>query len=298
MDYNRRFFLKRAGFASLGLAGMSVLACSTSGDEESESAEEGTPNKISTFGLQLYSVRDIIGADPKGLMKQIAELGYKEIESYQGDQGVFWGMSPKECKTYLDELGIKMVSTHAETSKDLERLAGEAAEAGLTYVLQPYIGPQTSIDEWKKRADEFNRRGEICNKAGVRFGYHNHDYSFKEVDMQLPQEILLDNTDPALVMYELDLCWISAANKNVKYHLERYAGRYELCHVKDMVKRLEGEEVRQTDLGKGIIDYPSILKVAKETGMKHYIVEQEDYPESVMKSIAYDADYMKNLVLV
>ena len=295
MDYNRRLFLKRAGFATLGLAGVSVLACSKSDNKGTENTAEATPNKISTFGLQLYSARDIIGADPKGLMKQIADLGYKEIESYQGDQGVFWGMTPKECKAYLDELGIVMVSTHADTTKDLEKLAGEAAEAGLTYVLQPYIGAQGSVDEWKKRADEFNKRGEICNKAGVRFGYHNHDYSFKELDGQIPQEILLDNTDPALVMYELDICWISSANKDASAHLKKYAGRYELCHVKDMV---QGEKVQQTDLGKGSIDYPSILKVAKDTGMKHFIVEQEEYPESVMASIAYDAEYMKNLVLI
>lgn len=298
MDNNRRLFLKRAGFASLGLVGFSMLSCSSSGDKESGTATEAAPNKISTFGLQLYSARDIIGGDPKGLMKQIAELGYKEIESYQGDQGVFWGMTPKECKAYLDELGVKMVSTHADTTKDLEKLAGEAAEAGLTYVLQPYIGPQASIDEWKKRADEFNKRGEICNKAGVLFGYHNHDYSFKEQDGQIPQEVLLDNTDPALVMYELDLCWISAANQDVAAHLKKYTGRYELCHVKDMLKREEGADVKQTDLGKGIIDYPSVLKVAMDTGMKHFIVEQEDYPESVMTSIANDAVYMKNLVLV
>ncbi len=129
----------------------------------------------------MYSARDIIGKDPKGVLKQIADLGYKKIESYQGDQGVFWGMTPKEFKAYMDELGMTIVSTHADTTKDLEKLANECAEAGLSYVLQPYIGAQASVDEWKKRADEFNKRGEICNKAGIRFGYHNHDYSFKEI---------------------------------------------------------------------------------------------------------------------
>ncbi|GHB65032.1 sugar phosphate isomerase/epimerase family protein [Persicitalea jodogahamensis] len=299
MDYNRRLFLKAAGFASLGAVAYPLLSCDSGGDNTSDSdstalAGTGAVTKIDNFGIQLYSVRDIIGKDPKGVLKQIADLGYKEIESYQGDQGVFWGMTPKEFKAYLDELGMKIVSTHADTTKDLEKLAGECAEAGLTYVLQPYIGPQKTIDEWKKRAEEFNQRGEICNKAGVRFGYHNHDYSFKELDGQIPQEILLDNTDPAKVMYELDMCWIAAANKDIEPHLQKYAGRYDLCHVKDFQRE---PEFHQTDLGKGVIDYAKVLKVAQETGMKHFIVEQEEYPESVMASMAHDADYMKALVI-
>ena len=97
---------------------------------------------------QLYSARDIIGKDPKGVLRQLADLGYKEVESYQGDQGVFWGMTPKEFKTYMDELGMKIVSTHADTTKDLEKLAGECAEAGLNYVLPVSY---THLDVYKRQ---------------------------------------------------------------------------------------------------------------------------------------------------
>jgi len=164
-------FLKAAGFASSGAVAYPLVSCNSGGENASNSdstALAGTASgtKIDNFGIQLYSVRDLIGADPKGVIKQLADLGYKEIESYQGDQGVFWGMSPKEFKDYVSGLGMKIVSTHADTTKDLEKLANDCAEAGLTYVLQPYIGAQKSIDEWKKRAEEFNKRGEICNKAG------------------------------------------------------------------------------------------------------------------------------------
>jgi len=299
MDYNRRLFLKAAGFASLGVVAYPLVSCNSGGENASDSdstALAGTASgtKIDNFGIQLYSVRDLIGADPKGIIKQLADLGYKEIESYQGDQGVFWGMSPKEFKDYVSGLGMKIVSTHADTTKNLEKLANDCAEAGLTYVLQPYIGAQPSIDEWKKRAEEFNQRGEICNKAGVKFGYHNHAYSFEELDGQLPQEILLDNTDPSKVVYELDMCWIAAANKDIGAHLTKYAGRYDLCHVKDLVRE---PKLHQVDLGTGEIDYPKALKVAQQTGMKHYIVEQEEYPESVMASLAHDAEYMKALTI-
>ena len=279
----------------MGAVAYPLVSCKSGGEDSSDSdstalAGNASGTKIDNFGIQLYSVRDIIGADPKGVIKQLADLGYKEIEGYQGDQGVFWGMSPKEFKDYVDGLGTKFVSTHADTSKDLEKLANDCAEAGLTYVLQPYIGPQKNIDEWKKRAEEFNQRGEICNKAGVKFGYHNHSYSFEPIEGQIPQEILLDNTDPSKVVYELDMCWIAAANKDIEAHLQKYAGRYDLCHVKDLVR---DPKPHSTDLGKGVIDFSNALKVAQETGVKHYIIEQEEYPESVMVSLANDAEYMK-----
>lgn len=299
MSYNRRLFIKSASAAAAGSLVWSLSACGTSGDKSGSAdttsvtdAASATPS-IPDFGLQLYSARDVIGADPKGILKQIAGFGYKKLESYQGDQGIFWGMTPKEFKAYMDELGMTIVSSHADTTKNLEKTAAEAAEAGLSYILQPYIGPQKSLDEWKKRADEFNKRGEICNKAGVKFGYHNHDYSFKEMEGQIPQEILLDNTDKSLVVFELDLMWIEVPKYDTAAHLKKYAGRYELCHVKDFVRE---PKVESTDLGKGIVDYPSLLKLASDSGIAHFIVEQEAYPEPVMKCIENDAEYMKKLV--
>jgi len=304
MTFNRRLFLRSAGAAAVGTVFTSSMvfslsSCGKSG-EKSESSDSTDVAKtassgpaIPDYGLQLYSVRDVIGKDPKGVLKQIAGFGYKKIESYQGDQGVFWGMKPKEFKSYMDELGMTIVSTHADTTKNLEKIAAEAAEAGLSYILQPYIGPQKSLDEWKKRADEFNKRGEICNKAGIKFGYHNHDYSFKELDGKIPQEILLENTDKSLVFYELDIMWIEAAGADAITHIKKYAGRYDLCHIKDFVRE---PKVESTDLGKGIVDYPGILKVASENGIKQFIVEQEEYPVPVMTSISNDAEYMKKLV--
>ncbi len=301
MTYNRRLFLKSAGVAAAGTLAFSISSCGGSKEKSSESTDStslsatgasGAPS-IPDFGLQLYSVRDIIGADPKGVLKQIAGLGYKKIESYAGDKGFLWGMKPKEFKAYMDELGMTIVSTHADTTKDLEKAAAEASEAGISYLLQPYIGPQKTLDEWKKRADEFNKRGEICQKAGVKFGYHNHDYSFKDQEGKLPQEILLDNTDKSLVHYELDLLWIVAAGQDPVAHLKKYAGRYDLCHIKDLVSKPEPHSV---DLGTGEIDFASLLKVGADSGITQFIVEQEEYPGPVITSIGNDAEYMKKLV--
>jgi len=301
MTYNRRLFLKSAGAAAAGSLVWSISSCGGSGENKSGSTDStalaaaavaGAPS-IPDFGLQLYSVRDIIGKDPKGVLKQIADLGYKKVESYAGDQGFLWGLKPREFKAYMDELGMTIVSTHADTTKDLEKTAAEAAEAGISYVLQPYIGPQKSLAEWNKRAEEFNKRGEICKKAGVKFGYHNHDYSFKEQDGKIPQELLLDNTDKSLVYFELDLMWIVAAGKDPVEHLKKYSGRYELCHIKDLVSKPEPHSV---NLGTGEIDFASLLKVGSENGITQFIVEQEEYPGPVLASIGADAEYMKKLV--
>jgi sugar phosphate isomerase/epimerase len=295
MDYNRRFFLKSAGLVAAGSLAWPLASCSTSttdSPEDTSTTDRATLPAVADFGVQLYSVRDIIGKDPRGVIRQLAELGFKKLESYQGDQGVFWGMSPKEYRAFMEETGLTTVSTHADTTKNLEQLAAQAAEAGLTYVLQPHIGEQPTLDDWKRRAEEFNKRGEVCKKAGIKFGYHNHDYSFKTQDGQVPQQILLDNTDPALVMYELDLMWIVAADMDPEAHLKQYAGRYELCHIKDLQRE---PEPHSADLGTGVIDFAKVLKVASENGMKHYIVEQEEYPKSVMTSMAAGARYMQEL---
>jgi len=294
MVYDRRFFLKAAGISAAAAFTGHLSSCSSESRKTGASdSEDGAGIRIPDFGLQLYSARDVIGADPREVLRKISELGYKKIESYQGDQGIFWGMTPPEFKAYLEELGMTGVSTHADTTKDLERTAAGAAEAGLTYVLQPYIGAQESLDEWKRRAEEFNQRGEICRREGVRFGYHNHDYSFRKLDGVIPQELLLEHTDPDLVVFELDLCWIYVSRVDAEAHLKKYAGRYELCHVKDVVLF---PEVKQQDLGEGDIDFTKLLRVAHETGMKHFIVEQEQYAESVWASLANDAAYMKQLV--
>lgn len=285
MQVNRRDFLKRAGLFSAGAFSLSQSSLFA--------APQGT---FKTFGLQLYSVRDVLPKDPKGVMTQLAGMGYKQFESYQGDGGFLWGMAPKEAKTFLKGLGVTMVSTHFNMNQDLDKSIDMAKEAGLSYLLCPYIGPQKSMDDWKRIADKFNSVGEQVRKGGLKFGYHNHDYSFKPLNGQIPHEYLLQNTDPKNVMFELDLCWIDAAGQNVVEHLGKYGKRYELCHIKDYNR--VGDKVVQNDLGKGSVNYKQILRKAlNDTSIKYYLVEQEQYPQSPMASMAANAEYMKALTV-
>ncbi|MCU0341779.1 MAG: sugar phosphate isomerase/epimerase [Spirosomaceae bacterium] len=253
---------------------------------------ESEAKKIKKFGVQLYSVRDLMPKDAKGTMKKLAEMGYTQFESYGGPD-FLWGMSPKECKTFLGDMGVEMVSTHFDMTKDLDKNIERGAEAGLKYMLCPYLGPQKSLDEWKKKADLFNQVGEKVTKAGMKFGYHNHDYSFKTQEGKIPHELLLDSTDPKNVMFELDLCWIVAAGQDTVAHLAKYGSRYELVHIKDMVKT-DGK-VTQKDLGQGSIEWKPILKAAQKAGVKYYLVEQEQYPGASIDSMKADAEWMKKL---
>lgn len=281
--YSRRSFLKAGGALASGM----LLG---------QSAFSSTNARIKEFGLQLYSLRDDMPKDPKGILKQVASFGYKQIESFEGGQGMFWGMTNKEFKAYMDSLGMTIVSSHCNINKDFDKKAGEAAEIGMKYVICPSIGSQKSVDDWKKIADKFNNCGEICKRNGIRFAYHNHGYTFKELDGQMPQDLLLQNTDAALVDYQMDIYWVVTGGSDPIMWLNKYPNRFTLCHVKDRKKNAGNEGDASVDLGTGSIDYSKVLKVAKNKGMKYYIVEQEAYENSTpLKSVAVDAEYMKKL---
>lgn len=285
----RRHFLQQAGLLTAGTIALSQ-----------QTLLANSPKKIiDPFGVQLFSVRQILPDDPKGVMTQLAKMGYKQFESFAGPKGFLWGMEPMELKSFLNGLGVTMVSTHfnymgvKDKPDELKKNIEMAHEAGLNYLICPYIGAQKSWDEWKKVADQLNQVGEEVTKAGLKFGYHNHDYSFKPLDGKLPQDYLLTNTDPKKVMFELDLCWIDVAGVDTASHLKTYGKRYELCHIKDY-KKVDGKPV-QDDLGKGNVDFKKTVRLALNSGIKYFIVEQEQYPESPLISLKNDAEYMKTL---
>jgi sugar phosphate isomerase/epimerase len=283
--YNRRHFLKAGGT----LAGGMLLG--------SQSVFSNTNASIKNFGLQLYTLRDDLPKDPKGVLKQVAGMGYKQIEGYEGGQGLFWGMTNKEFKAYLDSLGLTFISSHCNINTDFETKAAQAAEIGMKYLICPYLGDQKTVDGYKKAAEKFNQAGEICKKNGIKFAYHNHGYTFEEKEGQMPQDVLMQNTDKALVDYEMDIYWVVTAGADPITWLKKYPGRWTLCHVKDRKKDAGPKDHdASVDLGTGSIDFNKVLKAASKQGMKYYIVEQEKYEGTTpLKSAAVDAAYMKKL---
>jgi len=286
MSYTRKRFLQQTGSA-LGAIALSPAI--------RDLYEKDNPARIKKIGLQLYTVRDVFEKDPKGVLKQLAAFGYEQIESYERDKGMFWGMTNIEFKSYMDELGMTIVSCHCDIDKDFERKAAEASAIGMKYLIAAWEGPGKSIDDYKRLAENFNKKAAICKQNGIRFAFHNHSFSFLPVEGELPQDVLLANTDASLVDFEMDIYWVVAAGQDPEAWLKKYGKRFRLCHIKDRVKGSTKME-DTCDLGKGSIDYSSILKTAKKNGMEYYLAEQEHYPNSTsMQSAEANAVYMKNL---
>ena len=291
MSYKRRDFIKTtaAGLAITAVTGK-LLGCNSS----SQLGDGGT---LKEFGLQLYTLRDVLPKDPKGILKQVANMGYKQIESYEGEKGMFWGMTNIEFKKYMDDLGMKIVSSHCDTTKDFERKANDAAAIGIKYLINPYIGPQKTIDEYKKFADQFNQAGEVCKKAGLRFAYHNHDYSFKAIDGQIPQDVMMQNTDPSLVDYQMDIYWVVTAGEDPVKWFEKYPNRFRLSHIKDRKKNVPLSDTDASCIvGDGQIDFAKVIKAGLKNGLKYNIVEQERYDNTTpIMAAKANAEYLKRL---
>ena len=288
MNYKRREFIKLGGNLAAGFA-LAPVACKLM-------PKETEPDKLNAFGIQLWTVKNAMAKDPKGVLKQLAADGYRQIESFEHkDLGIFWGMNNTDFKKYMDDLGMTVISSHCDINKDFQRKVDEAAAIGMKYLLCPSMSAKQTIEEYKKIAAQFNQCGEICKKAGIRFGYHNHDHDFKVVEGQVVEDLYLQNTNPELVDFEMDIYWVVTAGQDPEAWMKKYKNRFRLCHVKD---RIKGTTERDASciLGEGSIDYPKIVKTAKANDMQYYIVEQERYDNTTeMDCAKADAEYLKKL---
>ena len=285
MTYDRKTFLKMSGLLAGGAAIGTLPFLKGCSSAQSSSQTD--------FGLQLYTLRNVIAEDPEATLRQVADFGYTQIESYDGPMGMWWNMRNTGYKSLLDELGMTAISSHANVFEEFERKANEAAEIGLTFIVCPWVGPQESMDDFRRIAGQFNEMGEIANDLGLRFAYHNHAYSFEELEGELPQDVMMENTDPELVEYQMDIYWVIAAGHDPAGWMQKYPGRFTTCHVKDMAP---GDEPESTVLGTGSIDFAQLLPVAAEYGMEEFIVEQEAYAGTTpIDAIRDNAAYMKEL---
>lgn len=287
MNYKRREFLKLTGNIATGLV-LAPLGCKLMNKESGD---------IKNFGLQLYTLRDVLPNDPKGVLKEVSLYGYKQIESYEGPKGMFWGMSNTEFKNFMDDLGMAIVSSHCDINKDFQKKVDEAVAIGMKYLICPSVAAQQTVDDYKKLAAQFNQCGEICKKAGIRFAYHNHDHDFKMVEGQLAQDIYMQNTDPALVDFEMDIYWVVTAGEDPVKWFEKYPNRFPLCHIKDRKKNVPlSDHDASCIVGQGQIDFTTILKAGQKNGLQYYIVEQERYDNTTpLQAAREDAAYLKKL---
>jgi sugar phosphate isomerase/epimerase len=247
-------------------------------------------------GIQLYSVRDDMRKDPQATLEALAQMGYKYVEHANYIGRKFYGWEAKEFKKRLDDLGMKMPSGHTVMGKlhwddakndftDLWKYTVEdAAVMGQELVISPSIdmGIRKDKNLLLKYMDIFNKSGELCQKSGMRFGYHNHDFEFSEkLDGELLYDIMLNNTDPTLVAQQLDIGNMINGGGVPAEVMKKFPGRFVSMHVKDEVPAKSGHEhFESTILGKGSgqIDVQALVKLGdKEGGTKHFIIEQEAY---------------------
>jgi sugar phosphate isomerase/epimerase len=239
--------------------------------------------------MQLYTVRSSMRDDFEGTIERVAAIGYDEVE-FAG----YFGRSPQQIRTILDDTGLSAPSTHTPLEileTEWDEVVDMAATAGHQYLVVASIAPanRTSLDGYRRMAERFNRVGERAQAAGLTFGYHNHAFEFEPLEGRVPWDVFLEETDPALVKIELDLYWITRAGGDPFAYLRDGTGRYHLVHVKDMAA-----DQSMADVGAGTIDFPALFALSEVAGIRHYIVEH-DNPGDAFASLSASYEYLSGM---
>jgi sugar phosphate isomerase/epimerase len=254
------------------------------------------PSFKGPVGLQLYSLRDEFKNDVPGTLAKVRGYGFKEVELAGA-----YGLAPEKFKAMLDEQGFNPVACHFPYEKfrdDVESIARDAKALGLKYAGCAWIPHEGDFTEktCREAAAVFNRAGEALAKHGLRFFYHVHGYEFQPFGQGTLFDLLMAETDPKFVAYEMDIFWVVFPAQDPVKLLDKYGRRWELMHLKDMKKGLKtGALTGHTDvtndvvLGAGQIDLPALLRAAKRVGVKHYFIEDESptAAEQIPQSLRY-----------
>ena len=298
MNTSRRDFVIKSGLAVAGTALLSSNLFSKATDKQ-------------LMGIQLYSIREDMKANPLGSLGKVAAMGYEHVEHANYVDRKFYGYSAKEFKKILKDLGMEMPSGHTVLNKqhwdssekdftdEWKYLVEDAATVGQKFVVSPWLDEslRQNQDDLKGYMDIFNKCGELCQTSGMKFGYHNHHFEFiQKLDGITVYDLILQNTDPDLVIQQLDVGNMLNGGARAVDVINKYHGRFQSMHVKDEIKSQEGnEEYESTILGKGVIGVKEVLDLGRSKGGTiHFIIEQEAYQgKTPMDCIQEDFDQMK-----
>jgi sugar phosphate isomerase/epimerase len=269
-------------FCALPLVSSVIFGVMTSSIPAADKPSAGTgPSFKGPIGLQLYSLRTEFAKDVPGTLSTVRAYGFKYVET----AGTY-DLPANKFKELLDANDLKAVSGHFPFERyrdDVEGVARDAQALGLQYAGCAWIPHEGAFDEKTCRAAiaVFNRAGEALAKHGLKFFYHTHGYEFQPQGHGTLLDLMMAETKPEFVRYQMDVFWIVHPGQDPVKLLEKYGKRFELMHVKDMKKGLKGDLTGHTDvsndvaLGTGQMDWPAILKTAKKTGVKWYFIEDE-----------------------
>jgi len=273
--HSRRDFVKLATAGTMGTVLFSNYSCKKA--------------EIPGIGIQLYTIRDAMDANPAGSLKRVAETGYKYLELAGYADGKFYGYEPVEFKKLVNDLGMEILSSHTQveaegiTLENATKMAEDHAKLGVKYCIQPWIVEEarTTITSYQKMASDWNQVGQIMKDYGIKFGYHNHNFEFDKVEGKIPYfDVFMAELDKDLVTMEIDLFWTTKAGHDPVEIIKKYPGRFELFHMKDMFTHeapfFTTVGVKDfAPVGAGVIDFKRILAVKDIAGMKYMIVEQD-----------------------
>ena len=265
-------------------------------------AASGRAAKLETLGVQLYTVRSVLPKKPRETLDAIRAIGYQEVEATYGGLDALWPV--------LQASGLKPVSIHLDSTSvtkgnpdDLGPIFDKLKHLGFTYAVFPYLPPpeRGGIDVIRAIAGKLNQAGEKCRAAGMTFCYHNHAFEFATEKGTTLFQVMLDDTDPKLVAFELDLFWVSVAGGDPAEMIQKLSGRVPLVHLKD---KAEGTAVMYTEavrpatfkeVGSGVMDWPKILRAAAAAKVEHYFVEQDQTPGDPVESLRKSYEYLSKL---
>jgi sugar phosphate isomerase/epimerase len=284
--------------ASLTASLCMVLSAFTS---IAEAAPTHHPSGFSgKLGLQLYSLRAQFAKDVPGTLDKVRDLGFKYVEL----AGTY-GLSPAKFKSELDARGLTAVSAHfpyEQFRDDIDGIVQDSKTLGLKYAGCAWISHQGDFTEkdCREAAKVFNKAGEVLARHGIKFFYHTHGYEFQPYDSQTLFDLLMAETKPEFVSYEMDIFWVVHGGQNPVSLFQKYGDRFKLVHLKDMrpgtpTGLLTGSSDVRNDvaMGQGTIDYHRILPAAQKAGVKWYFIEDES--PSSEKQIPESLRYLKHV---
>lgn len=301
MSTSRRQFIKTGMMAVAGSIVLPEIALSNS--------VSNWDIKGYKTALQLYSVRDAMYKEPLETLTSLAKMGFKYLEHANYSNRKFYGMRPAEFRKVLDDLGMEMPSGHTvlrsshwdavekDFTAEWKYLVEDAATIGQKFVISPSLeaGIRQNYDELVRFMDVFNRCGVLCGEYGMVFGYHNHDFEFRETlnDVFL-WDIMMQQTDPEWVVMQLDTGNMYVAGAIAQDVLAKYPGRYPNLHLKDMTPDPSGNGFESTVIGKGVLPMKDIIDMSVNAGTKLFVIEQEAYQgKDPLKCMEENYDMMK-----
>jgi sugar phosphate isomerase/epimerase len=245
------------------------------------------------IGIQLYTLRGLLEQDLEGTLAAVAEIGYREVEFHD-----YFGRSPAGIREAVARAGLTAPAVHVDGQRLAEgwdQAIDDALAAGHHYIVIAWIPPQwrTTLDDWYAFADRMNQAGALAAARGLPLAYHNHEFEFHPIDGTLPYDEFLHRTDSGAVLLELDFYWCALPGQNPQEWLTRGAGRYRMVHVKDMGP---GPDRAMVDPGRGVLDFPTLLRAADEAGVKHWFVEH-DHPADPLATARAGYRYLSGLAI-